>query len=139
MKKLSKLICILAIVTFIIPQTGCTGKTEPVSKEGYYLDTVCNITIYDMEDMSEKNALKVIDGAYDLCADYEAMLSKTRKTSDIYKINHAEGAPVDCSPETVELLTMAIGYCELSGGRFDVTVGKVTDLWDFHAENPKVP
>lgn len=138
-KRISMLLCILTIIALIIPQTACSEKPNTYSKEGYYLDTICQITIYDMKDMSEENAGKAIDKAYKTCADYEALLSKTREGSDIYKINHANGAPVECSDQTIELLKIALNYCELSGGKFDITIGKVTDLWDFHSDEPKVP
>lgn len=138
-KKITMMLSILIVSALIIPQTGCTEKTNPYSKEGYYLDTVCNITIYGMDNMSEDNAAKAIEKAYDICADYEALLSKTRETSDIYKINHANGAPIQCNEKTIKLLKLAKTYCQLSEGRFDITVGKVTDLWDFHTDEPKVP
>ena len=34
---------------------------------------------------------------------------------------------------------MGINYGEVSNGRFDITLGQVTDLWNFHGENPAVP
>ena len=139
MSKKSRLIpVILLVLSIIISQTACTKKTnqstEPVQKNGFYLDTVCNLTIYDMKDMSEENANKVIEEAFALCEKYENMLSKTRKGSDVYKINHASGAEVECSEETIFVIKKAIKYGELSNGRFDVTIGQVTDLWNFQPE-----
>lgn len=139
MSKKSRLIpVILLVLSIIISQTACTKKTnqspEPVQKNGFYLDTVCNLTIYDMKDMSEENANKVIEEAFELCEKYENMLSKTRKGSDVYKINHASGAEVECSDETIFVIKKAIKYGELSNGRFDVTIGQVTDLWNFQPE-----
>lgn len=139
MSKKSRLIpVILLVLSIIISQTACTKKTnqstEPVQKNGFYLDTVCNLTIYDMKDMSEENANKVIEEAFALCEKYENMLSKTRKGSDVYNINHASGAEVECSDETIFVIKKAIKYGELSNGRFDVTIGQVTDLWNFQPE-----
>lgn len=139
MSKKSRLIpVILLVLSIIISQTACTKKTnqstEPVQKNGFYLDTVCNLTIYDMKDMSEENANKVIEEAFELCEKYENMLSKTRKGSDVYNINHASGAEVECSDETIFVIKKAIKYGELSNGRFDVTIGQVTDLWNFQPE-----
>ena len=43
---------------------GCGSKSrEPVSKEDYYFDTICTISIYDMEEMNESNANKIINEA----------------------------------------------------------------------------
>ena len=46
---------------------------------------------------------------------------------------------MECDPETVEVIRKGLYYSEMSGGVFDITIGKVTDLWDFHAEEPEVP
>lgn len=138
-KILSLAMVLCFIVALAITQSGCTKKVDPISKEGYYLDTICNITIYDMDDMSEKKAEEAIDGAYEVCSKYENLLSKTRKESDIYKINHAEGQPVKCDPETIDVIKKGIEYGDMSDGLFDITIGKVTDLWNFHTDKPAVP
>ena len=138
-KKLLTAALAALVALMIIPQTGCSIKPEPVSKEGFCLDTFCTLTVYRMEDMSEERALAVIDGAYELCGEYEALLSKTIEGSDIWNVNHAAGAPVECDPATIDVIERGIAYGDLSGGKFDITIGKVTDLWDFHAIEPKVP
>lgn len=140
MKKTLKYITLfIGISLMIISYTGCGNKTEPVSKDSYYMDTLCTVTVYDMEEMSDENALAAIDGAFSICADYEDMISVTRENSDIYKINHAGGKPVECNPHTIEVVKMGIEAGKKSKGAFDITIGKVTDLWDFQGENPSVP
>lgn len=62
---------------------------------------------------------------------FENTFSKTIEESDIYRINHAGGAPTNVQPETADILTKALTYCELSGGLFDISIGGVVDLWDF--------
>ena len=140
MKKTTKIIALcFCISVLIISYTGCGNKTEPVSKDSYYMDTVCTVTIYDMEKMSEENAGKVIDETFSLCGDYEDLISATKEESDIYKINHAGGKTVKCDSHTIDVVKMGIEAGERSDGAFDITIGKVTDLWDFHGENPSVP
>lgn len=139
MKKCLRLMVMLIFtVTLIITQTGC-GGVEKVEKSSYYMDTICTITIYDMEGMNEEAAGAAIDSTFGLCADYENLISATKESSDVYKVNAAGGKAVSCDEDTVELLKMGIKYGDLSDGRFDITLGQVTDLWDFHAEEPKVP
>ena len=138
-----RIAALLLISTLIIPQTGCSGKAEEtptVSKDGFYLDTFCTITIYAMEGgtLDEAKAEAAIDGAFDLCAEYESLLSRTKEGSDIWNINHSEGQPVTVSPVTIDALTKAMEYCKFSGGRFDITIGHVTDLWDFHEQDEPV-
>lgn len=141
MKKLISLILTVTLVTgIIIAQTGCGAKSaEPVSNTGYYFDTVCQIDVYDMEDMSEEKAAEAIDAAFDLCGDFEKLLSRTKPDSDVYNINHAGGQPVECDDITIEVIEKGIEYGDLSGGRFDITMGALSDLWQFDSVEPVLP
>lgn len=138
-KFLSILLCAVMTAALIITQTGCGGKAEKVEKSSYYMDTICSITVYDMDGMSEEAAGEAIDAAFALCADYEALISATIEGSDVYRLNHAGGKGVKCDPRTVELIEEALAYGDLSGGRFDITVGRISALWDFHSDEHKVP
>ena len=140
---------LLTAFVLIITQTGCMSNgqnaaaNQGVSKTGFYLDTICTVTIYGMEDADgrlaamsaeelEKECYLIITDAFKICTKYENMLSKTIETSDIARINDAGGKAVTVSKETIEVLKKGMGFGELSGGAFDITIGKVTDLWDFH-------
>ena len=136
MKKISKYILILMLlVSLIITQTACGSEAEPVSKDNYFLDTTCNISVYE----SGGDAEEAIDKAYKLCAKLEKALSKTVEVSDVSKINSANGEWVEVSDHTLKLLNAGIKYSEFSNGAFDITVGGITSQWDFHAEEPKLP
>lgn len=67
------------------------------------------------------------------CAYFEGILSRTRPDSDIARAHRAAPHPVPVAPETAEAVRLALGYCERSRGLFDITMGTVTSLWDFHA------
>ena len=140
---------------------GAVQEEEPVTKESFYFDTICQITVYGLqksgaaEDAAgsgqsaaaeEKStstfssaAEDVITRAFSLCNEYEKLLSKTKEESDIWNINHANGEPVACDARTIEVIEKGISYGDLSDGKFDITVGKAEDLWDFHSDSPKVP
>ena len=138
------------ITTMIITQTGCSSEITPVSVDNYYLDTTCNITVYGTGEigtakadadweLDEEVAHTAIDEAYKLCAKLDKTLSRTAEASDITKINSALGQWVEVSDYTIELLHKGVEFSELSDGAFDITIGGVTSMWDFHAENPEVP
>ncbi len=130
----------LVICTAAVLAGGCGQKQpEPVSSQGFYLDTVCEITVWDMENMNEEAASEAIRGAFSLCAEYEALLSRTRPDSDIGRLNSAGGAFTACDPRTVEVLREGLCYSESSGGLFDITVGPVSSLWDFHHPESGIP
>ncbi len=156
-KYISKPILIL-IFSFlmIITQSGCGGDgiskaaADPVADDNFFLDTVCTITVYEMLDgegkpvpasESAEAAQKAIDSAWEKCAALDKMLSRTQDVSEISRLNNADGEWTEVSDETAELITKGLYYSELSGGGFDITIGGVTDLWDFHAdpEDAKVP
>ncbi len=98
------------------------------------------IDIYETEDLKDAaEADDIIDDAFELCRHYEDLFSKTIPGSDIYRINHAAGKETSCDEKTIELIKKGIYYGELSGGCFDISIGAVTQLWDFHAEDPELP
>ncbi len=138
MKK--RITLLILIVTLIIPQLGCNSQVNNagIGKSSYHLNTVCAITVYSMEGISDmdeeqqqKEVLQLITDGFMLCDEYEKLLSKTVEGSDIYKINHAGGQAVEVDPRTVEVVNKGLEYSKLSGGAFDITVGKVSDLWNF--------
>lgn len=142
--RLYKLTMILMTAGLIAALCGCSasGGSEPVAKDGYYLDTICSISVYrmadeqgevkDAADMSEE-AGAAIDEAFELCKDLESKVSRTRADSDISRINAAGGEWVEVSNDTLELIQKGMEYSHTSDGAFDITVGGLTEQWDFHA------
>ena len=131
------------LLIFLLSSCGqSSGAPEPVMGDGYYLDTVCSVSIYRMADADgtvrdaseiSEEAQAVIDESFDLCSGLEAKISRTRKDSDISRLNSAEGEWVDVSDDTRELIQKGMEYSYSSDGGFDITVGGVTEQWDFHA------
>ncbi len=123
----------------IITQTGCGDKgsdSEPVTKNDFCLDTSCDISIYDITGSEGE---EILDGAFKEIRKYEKILSKTVSGSDIDRINKASGKSVKVSDDAYEVIKMGLEIGKLSGGRFDITVGRLTDLWDFKSDDPKLP
>lgn len=114
---------------------GCSVQREPEAERTSFLfDTIISIKLLSFEDASD-----LLDESFKLCEHYDALFDRYSSTSDIYRINHSVGAPCEVSPETVELLSLALEYAELSGGRYDVSCGSVTKLWDFTTDAPSLP
>lgn len=132
---------LVLVISFCL--TACGGSSpEPVSKDGYYLDTICSVSVYRMkaDDGSVKAASGMkdeadaaIEEAFAECRELEDLLSRTRADSDISRINDAKGEWTEVSAQTAEVIRKGIEYSELSGGDFDITVGGLTEQWDFHA------
>ncbi|MGP1570114.1 MAG: FAD:protein FMN transferase [Eubacteriales bacterium] len=133
-----KNILVLSLLAVTVFFSGCQSKEdEPVSDTQYdLLDTVCSISIYDIQ---KDEANKILKGAFELCKNCENMMSRTVEGSDTYNINNSKGEFVEISKDTYEVLKKSLYYAEISDGKFDVTVGKLAALWDFQASEPKVP
>lgn len=105
-----------------------------MSETRLLMDTYCTITI--VTDSQEGNAL--LDEAFTLCEELEALLSITLDGSDIWRVNHAGGQPMTVDARTIEVIERGIEFGELSDGMFDITIGRLSRLWDFGGE-PRVP
>ena len=120
-----------ALLIFCFFLTGCaSSSTEPISRTGFYFDTVIDIKVYDKTDET------LLDECMKMCAHYDNLLSTTKENSDVWNINHAEGKPVKVDPETILLLQKALYYANLTDGRFDPTIGGVSSLWNFSGNTP---
>ena len=142
LRKLNAMLLAAAMITALCG-CGTAGGPEPVAKDGYYLDTICSITIYRMADDQgnvkaaadmREEAEAAMDEAFDLCSDLDMLLSRTRESSDIGRINDAGGEWVEVSDYTIEVIQKGMEYSHMSDGAFDITVGGLTEQWDFHAD-----
>lgn len=128
-------ILIISFLLTILTLGGCARETEPeeLSMTELYFDTVVQIRIQGADS-------SVLDGCKELCSYYEGLLSKEIPTSEISQINETNQTSVEVSDETAALLAQGLYYGERSGGKFDITIAPVSDLWDFHdTKNPIVP
>ena len=113
---------------------GCSLKTpEPISKTGIHFDTVIQIDIYDSNDT------ELLDQCFEQCQVFEQTISRTIETSEIYKINHANGKPIEVSEMTLELIQKGIEYGDLTNGKFDITIAPLIELWDFKNNTGNIP
>ena len=121
--KTKRLVCLLLAAALLVP---CAADAETVkrSEVGYYLNTVITLTAY-VEDP------QVLKDALEECGRYERLLSRTVEGSDVWRINHAEGQPVEVSDDTIVILRCAVAVSEASGGAFDATIAPASTLWDF--------
>ena len=131
--------------------SGCSAKTEnvkntdagsqdPISATAIKLNTAVTVTIYDSQDR------ELLTECMNLCDKYEKIFSRTADDSELYQLNHRELTPVKGTKDTyqvsaslAELVSKGLDYSVLSEGAFDIAIEPLTSLWDFTAENPKVP
>ena len=99
---------------------GCTEKENTVTQ--FVLDTVATITA-DCDTA-------VIGEAFARCSQYEKILSRTVEGSDVDRLNSTDGF-VKVSKDTENIIRRALEFSDLTFGRFDITIGAVSRLWDF--------
>lgn len=132
-KKLLNLILCIILVILLSSCSYINTQKNPnvISKSSFALSTVITIKLYGDYDAS------LIDQCFDLCSEYELIFSRTNSNSELYKLNLMRSMKV--SDELLELLKIGLYYSELSEGAFDITIGKVTSMWDFSSETPYLP
>lgn len=123
---------IISLIMLLI-LCGCANN-EPLSRTQILLDTQVTITLYDQPSSN------ILDECFEICKKYELLLSRTNPESELYKLNHQDkNESIRISDELAKVIQIGLDYSEMSNGNFDITVGRLIDLWDFKATQPVVP
>lgn len=133
-KHIKILFTIILTVSLVLPLAGCgTNLTlsTPISITDYKLNTYVQIDSYTNVSRT------VLSDAIGLCDYYEHIFSRTLATSELYKVNNKETDVI--SDELYELIQTGLEYSRQSDGAFDITIGRVSQLWDFTSDTPIVP
>ncbi|NOY40017.1 MAG: FAD:protein FMN transferase [Nitrospirae bacterium] len=105
-------------------------KDETYRKSEFLLDTIVTITV--VSD-SERKAEDAMDKAFAEIKRLGKLINFFSPDSEISAINRNAGiSPVAVSPDTYTLLERATEISTETGGAFDMTVGVVVNLYDFH-------
>lgn len=128
---LSVIFLCLSLVLSSLVFTSCNSKAEEKTAEFFVFDTVVDITAYG------ENAQSAIDAARDELYRYDELLSTTKESSDIYKVNNNETENV--SEETADIIEKSLKISEISDGSLDITIYPVVELWGFTGGNYRVP
>lgn len=94
----------------------------------YAFNTVITIQAFG-EETQCRTAFDAVRNASRL---FERCFSRTLPHSNIARLNAARGERVSLDADTAELLRIGCDYCADSAGCFDITIGTVVKLWDFH-------
>ena len=134
---MKKILCVCMVVVLLLSTLcGCSNKVEGVTDEMFALDTIIRFTLYDEDKELCENAIK--DCKAEITR-LENLLSATKESSDIYKLNNANGEAVNVSDETAELLRNSLEICKNTDGAFDLTIRPLVSVWGFDTKEYKVP
>lgn len=123
---------LMAVVVWI-KQLQRTGTETQAAKTEFIMDTVVEIRA------SGPDAEAAVDAAFAEMSRVEKVFSRHLKDSAITRINQGSGQWVPVTDEVMALLEKALHYSELSSGAFDITVGRLIDLWGFGTDKQKIP
>lgn len=94
-------------------------------------DTECEMRL-PKKSYSYALVSKCFDFVRSECARYERLFSTYLDISNISRVNCARGRETPVSPETADLVARSLEYCRRYPSVFDISIGAVTRLWDFH-------
>lgn len=118
-----------------VGETLKISKT-PISRTETLLHTAVQIQIFHEGEAVEA----AMEEVYAYMAAMEVQFSTNLEGSDVYRINQAAGEEaVVVDKETFAVVKQALHIAEQSGGKFDVTIGAVTNLWQIGSDDARKP
>ncbi len=106
--------------------------SDSTSDTAFLMDTLIEIQTYNGNE-------DFINYCFSRLEEIESKMSITDRESDIYKINNNPGQPVQVHQSTFYVIKTAKNIAELTGGKFDPSIGALTELWGIGSQNPRVP
>ncbi|MDR0409693.1 MAG: FAD:protein FMN transferase [Spirochaetaceae bacterium] len=112
----------------------CACEKRPVREQPEFIfGTLCRLRIPEGKE-------SVYRKVFSRLREIEATFSVTKAGSDIDRVNSGAGIePVYVSGEVIKVLNRALFFAELSGGRFDPTIGPLVKLWGIGTEEARLP
>ncbi|MCD8077419.1 MAG: FAD:protein FMN transferase [Lachnospiraceae bacterium] len=103
-----------------------TDAAQEVQASNFFaMDTYMSVKVWGDPDGT------LVAGLEEEILRVEALLSVTEEGSDLYQINHSEGADVTISQETADLLSTALSWCASTNGALDISLYPLSVAWGF--------
>ena len=140
MKKSNLKILASIIIFFIIGLIfyfTVIDKVGTFSTTNYYLDTVNQISVINTR---KSKANKVLPASDKIVLDIHNKMSSQLASSEVSKVNQNAGIqPIKVSDDTYTVIKKAISYSQKTGGKFDISVGAISSIWNIGNESARVP
>ena len=111
---------------------GCATGGE-VTEQIFAMDTIMTLTA------TGKGAEEGIRQAVDYVNQLENTISVTREGSELWAVNHSQGAWTALSSDTQALLSFALDMEERTGGALNIALYPALRLWGFTTGSYQVP
>jgi FAD:protein FMN transferase len=117
-------------------------EDERVQLERPAMGTMVRIVAYTNNERSRAEVTSALEAAFGEMLRLDDLLSSWKESSDVGRLNRAEGQAVRVSAETLAVLDRALWSSRASDGAFDVTFAVISDLWRFGDaadQTPRIP
>ncbi|MFO0753702.1 MAG: FAD:protein FMN transferase [Thermodesulfovibrionales bacterium] len=126
-----KVFFLIVALPGILSLLSCTPAKEKLYKKNRIaMDTFITITV---ASSSGRDAEKAMDRAFAAIERLGGLFNYFDEGSEVSLINRNAGIrPVVVSQETLDIIEQALSVSRETDGAFDITIGPVMALWDFH-------
>ena len=135
----SRLAAAALVAAWLLPAPAATRSEVafPVHQRKYAMGTVFDIVAYAD---SPRHASAAIDLAFQEIVRLDQVMSNFKPDSDLSQLNRTAHFHVrNVVPDLYRVVAESLRYSRLSGGKFDITVGPLTNLWKAAVRGGPVP
>lgn len=134
--------CLCAVISACVAFCSCGSKNTSVNKNDtsksatrdvFAMDTYMNLKAYG------SNADIALTEAESRIHELENELSATSETSDIWKLDHHNGEPLEMCDDAVVLINKAKQIGEMTDGALDITLYPILKEWGFTTGEYNIP
>lgn len=129
--RIISIICVVFILSTLM--SGCSQGVEEAQVDFFAMDTYMSLSA------TGTGAQEVVEEGQVLIQEIESLISRTEESSEIYALNHSNGAVVTVSDTTYEIIRIAVECAKKTDGAFDPTICAITDLWGIGTEAEGIP
>jgi FAD:protein FMN transferase len=88
-------------------------------------------TFFEVEAAGRLSDLEsVVDSAFALAKEYEKLFSYYDESSEVSYLNRLQGKSGKAGDDVVSILETGSYFYKSTGGRYDLSIGRLSDLWD---------
>lgn len=119
------------------PGESRQGTIVPVHQRKYVMGTVFDIVAYGN---SPERASAAIEKAFAEIARLDEVMSNFKPESDLSRLNRSAHFHVEnVVPDLYRVVAESLPYSRMSAGKFDITVGPLSDLWKAALRGGPIP
>lgn len=133
-------LAVAALVMIALHSAPAAGRPEtpfPVHQRKYAMGTVFDIVAYAD---SQQQASAAMDKAFQEIVRLDQVMSNFKSDSDLSRLNRSAHFQVQkVVPDLYRVVAESLRYSRLSQGKFDISVGPLSDLWKATARGGAAP